>query len=273
VVRQLIGYDRFEGEKSYRQLAEVYRATRLYVNFFQPSMKLSVKTRKGSSLYRKYDQAQTPFQRLGAAQILTAEAKNRLEEVARALDPVQLLAQLQTLQNALWKQALLPAKAFEPVGVVATTPTNAVKFDVKSCVGANSRIISGDGELTLQPLEIALDLTRGKRHYHRSQKSAVPRSYRTRIDPFLEVNDELKSWLREEPGGTITSLFQKLQRKYPGKFPAVQVRTLQRRMKEWRAKMIIEFDDDWLQEDLAIQEILPRPLRASEMTLNEPSQV
>ncbi|NWJ46738.1 MAG: transposase family protein [Chloroflexi bacterium] len=101
MVRQLIGYDRFEGEKSYRQLAEVYRATRLYVNFFQPSMKLPVKTRKGSSLYRKYDQAQTPFQRLGDAQILTAEAKNQLEEVARALDPVQLLAQLQTLQNAL----------------------------------------------------------------------------------------------------------------------------------------------------------------------------
>ncbi len=42
VVRQLVGYDRFEGEQAYRQLAELYRAVRLYVNFFQPSMKLSL---------------------------------------------------------------------------------------------------------------------------------------------------------------------------------------------------------------------------------------
>jgi hypothetical protein len=31
VVRQLVGYDRFEGERAYRQLAELYRAVRLYV--------------------------------------------------------------------------------------------------------------------------------------------------------------------------------------------------------------------------------------------------
>lgn len=35
VVRS-IKYDRFDGEKAYRQLAELYRAVRLYVNFFQP---------------------------------------------------------------------------------------------------------------------------------------------------------------------------------------------------------------------------------------------
>jgi hypothetical protein len=32
IVRQLVGYDRFEGERAYRQLAELYRAVRLYVN-------------------------------------------------------------------------------------------------------------------------------------------------------------------------------------------------------------------------------------------------
>lgn len=40
VVRQLVGYDRFEGRHAYAQLTELYRAVRLYVNFFQPSMKL-----------------------------------------------------------------------------------------------------------------------------------------------------------------------------------------------------------------------------------------
>ena len=50
VLRRRIGYDLFDGEKSYRQLAKVYRATRLYVNFFQPSMKLLIKTRKERSV-------------------------------------------------------------------------------------------------------------------------------------------------------------------------------------------------------------------------------
>jgi hypothetical protein len=32
VVRQLVGYDRFEGERAYRQLVELYRGVRLYIN-------------------------------------------------------------------------------------------------------------------------------------------------------------------------------------------------------------------------------------------------
>ena len=43
MVCQLVGYDRLEGQRAYRQLAELYRAVRLYVNFFQPSMKLVTK--------------------------------------------------------------------------------------------------------------------------------------------------------------------------------------------------------------------------------------
>jgi len=47
VVSQLVGYDRFEGMQAYKQFNELYRATRLYVSFFQPSMKLRVKHRDG----------------------------------------------------------------------------------------------------------------------------------------------------------------------------------------------------------------------------------
>jgi hypothetical protein len=91
VVRQLVGYDRFEGEQSYRQLTELYRAVRLHTNVFQPSMKLLLKRRDGSALYRKYDTAQTPLQRLLAANILGEEAKARLLEISEALDPIPLL--------------------------------------------------------------------------------------------------------------------------------------------------------------------------------------
>jgi hypothetical protein len=64
---RLVGYDRFSGEAALRQLAEWYRALRLYVNIFQPSMKLQSKRREGSHVHRTYDAAQTPLQRLRAA--------------------------------------------------------------------------------------------------------------------------------------------------------------------------------------------------------------
>ena len=43
-----------------RQLAELYRALRLYVNCFQPSMKLQSKQRDGKKVRCVYDSAKTP---------------------------------------------------------------------------------------------------------------------------------------------------------------------------------------------------------------------
>lgn len=64
---QFIGYDRFEGQYAYRQLTELYSALRLYVNFFQPSMKLRLKRRDGAKVNRTYHKAMTPFQRVLAS--------------------------------------------------------------------------------------------------------------------------------------------------------------------------------------------------------------
>jgi hypothetical protein len=58
------GYDRFVGEHAYRQLTELYRALRLYVNCFQPSMKLLSKERDGKKIRCVYDPAKTPLHRL-----------------------------------------------------------------------------------------------------------------------------------------------------------------------------------------------------------------
>src|SRR6266704_1306464 len=63
IVRQVVGSDRFVGELAYRQLTELYRALRLYVNCFQPRVLLQAKQREGSKLRRTYDEAQTPMQR------------------------------------------------------------------------------------------------------------------------------------------------------------------------------------------------------------------
>lgn len=61
VVRQFVGYDRFEGERAYRQLVELYQAIRLSVNFFQPSVKLKEKRLAGATTRRSYLPAETPF--------------------------------------------------------------------------------------------------------------------------------------------------------------------------------------------------------------------
>src|SRR5215210_1569600 len=98
VVRQLVGYDRFEGERAYRQLTELYRAVRLYVNFFQPSLKLRCKEREGGRVRKRYDAAQTPCRRLLASGVLTADGQVRLQTIAETLDPVALLGQISQLQ-------------------------------------------------------------------------------------------------------------------------------------------------------------------------------
>ena len=46
VVRRMVGYDRYEGVVACRALSRLYGALRLYVNFFQPSMKLISKERE-----------------------------------------------------------------------------------------------------------------------------------------------------------------------------------------------------------------------------------
>ena len=63
----------------------------------------------------------------------------------------------------------------------------------------------------------------------------VPRTWRTREDPFQDVWPELVEQLRLNPGLQAKTLFDDLQRRFPGRFPDVQLRCLQRRIKQWRA--------------------------------------
>ena len=93
IVWQVVGYDRFVGEFASRQLTELYRALRVYVNCFQPSMKLTSKERDGSKVRRTYDQAQTPMQRLLACGMLSTRKQQELLRITQTLDPLRLLIQ------------------------------------------------------------------------------------------------------------------------------------------------------------------------------------
>ena len=61
------------------------------------------------------------------------------------------------------------------------------------------------------------------------------RHWRTREDPFQEVWDQVRQQIEESPGLEGKTLFEWLQREYPGRFSDGQIRTLQRRIKFWRA--------------------------------------
>jgi hypothetical protein len=261
IVRQLVGYDRYVGEAAYRQLAELYRAVRLYVNFFQPSVKLRAKQREGSRVRRSYDVARTPFQRLGASGVLDGATHARLEAIVQALDPVRLLRQIQTLQDALWRHAILPPTAM----AAQTTPFSAVRFDVQGCSTAELGAVStGKGD-DLTGLE------QRRRRYRRTPRTLGPRTYRTRPDPFADVWDEVRADLEIDPECTAKAAFQALQARYPGRFPDVQLRTLQRRLQAWRASVIVAFDDQWLREDALTSQVLPLALRAVAVAARAPS--
>jgi hypothetical protein len=267
IVRALVGYDRFAGEQAYRQLAELYRAVRLYVNGFQPSMKLRTKHREGSRVSRTYHDARTPLQRLVASAALPRDIQDRLVALFQALDPVRLLHQLHALQEALWQHAILPAGATADGTSSAPTPVSARRFDVQDCGlpacasrdanDAEDAATASRADLTALLAGRALS----KRKYRRSTKQ-TPRTWRTRADPFASIWEEVRQRLEIAPERTAKAIFLELQREYPDRYPAGQLRTLQRRVKEWRAHAILQFDHRWLEEELLPTHVLPAALQA-----------
>lgn len=52
IVRRLVGYGRLSGLSATSTLAQLYAASRLYINFFQPSFRLKPKTRDGARVQK-----------------------------------------------------------------------------------------------------------------------------------------------------------------------------------------------------------------------------
>jgi hypothetical protein len=108
VVRRLIGYDRYSARAALEALTRVYDLTRLYVNFFQPVIKLVRKARHGARVYKVYDTARTPYQRLLDSGTLMEARRQELAATYHGLNPVWLLKQINENLEALWKLAEQP---------------------------------------------------------------------------------------------------------------------------------------------------------------------
>jgi hypothetical protein len=102
VIRQFVGYDRYQGPKALVAMQALYSVLRLYVNFFQPVMKYVSKKRVGSRLIKRYDTAMTPHQRVLAAAETSPQMEQELQQLCLDLNPAALLRHIHKLQEVLW---------------------------------------------------------------------------------------------------------------------------------------------------------------------------
>lgn len=212
IVRRFVGYERFSGVIAGQALANMYQAIRLYVNYFQPSFKLRKKERQGAKIKKIYYPPKTPYSRLMNNEVVDKSVKENLQTQRIKLDPVKLLHQIRDNQSDL---------------VALSSPENNT---------------TGPGRTSLKQFLSQLPILwqSGDARPTHQKKSNKPRYWRTREDPFKEVWPDVLQWLQKKPETTAKELFIRLQQDYPGIFIDCQLRTLQRRIKEWRKIMAKE---------------------------------
>ena len=105
VVRRIVGYDRYTSRAAYECLDRLYHCVRLYTNFFQPTMKLQAKTRNGAKVYKIYDTAKTPYQRLLQSGVLSEAKQAEMTATYSGLNPILLLKQINGNLEQLWRLA------------------------------------------------------------------------------------------------------------------------------------------------------------------------
>jgi hypothetical protein len=99
-------------------------------------------------------------------------------------------------------------------------------------------LVKTEGSQEIAAMKSGMD-AKTARKYRRlgqvpSELPATPR-WRTRRDPFTEVWAEIRELLEVNAGLEAKTVFEYLQRCRPGEFEDGQLRTLQRRVKSWRA--------------------------------------
>jgi hypothetical protein len=211
VVRRFVGYERLSGMVAGQCLAQLFQVVRLFVNHFQPSFKLRSKSRVGAKVRKVYHKPATPSARLLGHASVAEGVKEQLRAEGGRLDPLELLHRIREGQAAL--AALASGES-----------------------GAGPERESLEQFLAKLP-----DLWRtGEARPTHRHGDRPPRSYRTRKDPFEGVWADILLWLQEDPEATAKSLLERLHREHPSRFLDGQLRTLQRRIGEWRRVMARE---------------------------------
>lgn len=242
IIRRLIGYDRYEGLSAYNALSKLYGVLRLYVNFFQPSLKLISKTRQGAKESKKYDKAKTPYQRLVSSSNITQEIKLALKKQYEELDPVKLLKDLEELQESFWKHSWKGDSSDKS----EFKKEIANILSLSEATGANINDVASINT-DQQNNEIANNVNNSInegslndviRRYRRTKPVKLPRDWRTRTDPFKNVWNEVCQQLQLNPALTAREIIEELMKTNSAQFNLSHIRTMQRRIAKWKTKQM-----------------------------------
>jgi transposase InsO family protein len=252
VVRKLLGYRRFEGLAAARAITRLYGASRLFVNFFQPSFKLAAKHRDGAKVTKRYHPPQTPCERLLQAENIPTATKSTLREIAADLDPLKLLEETRAVQAYL--AALANGETPPPT---TAEPPNLAAF----VASLSSAWRAGEIRPTFS-IEAKPRYLRGLQNVSKHAVIASPTSALNPIVPATPAATAAKPWekpkpvyaepgqariqalrmawpivcrrLEEFPNINATQLFEELCVQFPGRFTVKQYKTLARRVSLWR---------------------------------------
>ncbi|MGA8707617.1 MAG: transposase family protein [Steroidobacteraceae bacterium] len=247
VVRKLLGYKRFEGIAAAKAITRLYGASRLFVNFFQPSFKLAAKHREGAQVSKRYHPPQTPCDRLLQAESMPETAKVKLREIAGALDPLKLLEETRAMQahlTALADGEMPPSITADPPDLAAfvaglSSAWRAGEVRPTFSVSAKPRYLRSLQSVHLKdvsampvapPARVCVPVAkpperpqliyagRGKGRFH-ALTMVWPLVCR-RLEGFPNINS--------------CQLFEELCAQFPGRFNPYQRKTLSKRVKIWR---------------------------------------
>ena len=194
---------------------------RLYVNFFQPCLRLISKVRFGAKVIKKYDKAaKTPYQRLMNCETLSDDQKNALVSQYNKLDPLKLLKELQKKQEEFWRHAW-------------TSPSN------DDCKNIHKHVIPIIVNTLNEEIPVKLISLEHFKNTNKPRKFLKPRTWRTRKDSFVNVIDSLVKQLNFRPKLTSKDLLKQLVNEYPNEFKMKQLRSLQRRLSEKMKEQLI----------------------------------
>jgi len=103
-VRKLIGWDRYDTPEAIEAMNDLYaNELRLYMNLFQPSVKLIRTERRGSRKTRRYDSPKTPLDRLAAMPGADRAKVENLLHLRSRLNPFTLAAIIRRKLDRIWK--------------------------------------------------------------------------------------------------------------------------------------------------------------------------
>jgi hypothetical protein len=251
IVRKLLGYRRFEGLAAARAMSRLYGASRLFVNFFQPSFKLAAKHRDGAKVSKRYHPAQTPCERLLRADSIVPDAKEALKQIGGHLDPLKLLEEIRAVQAYLVALAdgeapPAPSGDAPDLGSFIASLSSAWRAgEVRPTfsIEAKPRYLRG-----LQKVSTAGTPVTEPCPEHRTASVPVAPLPCIPARPLPVYADKgnaklhavRMAWpivsrrLEGLPNISATQLFEEISIQFPGRFTRAQYKTLLRRVNRWR---------------------------------------